>query len=116
MKTLSAGIDVGSSAVKVAVVESEHGSGRDRAGARVLATAIERIRRRDPLQVASLTYADTLKRAGVSAVTEFKALDINTLIHESLSLLEHQLHQNHIRVEPEYDRALPRVYGNGGKL
>jgi two-component system, NtrC family, sensor kinase len=48
--------------------------------------------------------------------SEFKELDINTLIHESLSLLEHQLRKNHISVEPEYDRALPRVYGNGGKL
>jgi signal transduction histidine kinase len=48
--------------------------------------------------------------------SEFKELDINTLIQESLSLLEHQLRHSHIRVEPEYDRALPRVYGNSGKL
>jgi two-component system, NtrC family, sensor kinase len=48
--------------------------------------------------------------------SEFKELDINTLIRESLSLLDHQLRQNHIRVEPEYDRALPHVYGNSGKL
>ena len=48
--------------------------------------------------------------------SEFKALDVNNLIHESLSLLEHQLRQNHIQIESEYDRSLPHVYGNGGKL
>jgi PAS domain S-box-containing protein len=48
--------------------------------------------------------------------SEFKALDVNNLIHESLLLLEHQLRQNHIRIESEYDRSLPHVYGNCGKL
>ena len=48
--------------------------------------------------------------------SEFKALDVNNLIHESLLLLEHQLRQNHIQIESEYDRSLPHVYGNGGKL
>jgi two-component system, NtrC family, sensor kinase len=48
--------------------------------------------------------------------SEFKELDINRLIDESLSLLGHQLQLNHIKVEPRYDWSLPAVYGNLGKL
>ena len=67
MSIKTAGIDVGSSAVKIALVESAEGGGRERRGARVLATTVERIRRRDQAQVVSLAYADALKRAGLSA-------------------------------------------------
>ncbi len=48
--------------------------------------------------------------------SEFKELDINQLIDESLSLLSHQLQNHHIRVDSRYDRSLPAVYGNLGKL
>jgi two-component system NtrC family sensor kinase len=48
--------------------------------------------------------------------SEFGDLDINRLIDESLTLLNHQMRANHIRVEPLYDRSLPPVYGNAGKL
>jgi two-component system, NtrC family, sensor kinase len=48
--------------------------------------------------------------------SEFKELDINQLIDESLSLLSHQLQINHIKVDSRYDRSLPAVYGNLGKL
>jgi len=47
---------------------------------------------------------------------EFKALDINQLIHDSLALLDHQLQRNHIRVESRFNKSLPPVYGNTGKL
>ncbi len=48
--------------------------------------------------------------------SEFASLDVNHLITESLSLLDHQLRQSRIQVESNLDRALPYVYGNGGKL
>ncbi len=48
--------------------------------------------------------------------SEFKALDINQLINDSLALLAHQLQLNQIRVESNFDDSLPPVYGNTGKL
>jgi benzoyl-CoA reductase subunit D len=56
---LVAGIDVGSSAVKVAVLE-DAGDG----SARRLAGRTERIRRRDPKQVADLAFQEALVEAG----------------------------------------------------
>ncbi len=47
---------------------------------------------------------------------EFEDLDVNQLIQESLSLLDHQLRQNRINVEASLDRTLPPIYGNSGKL
>jgi two-component system NtrC family sensor kinase len=48
--------------------------------------------------------------------SEFKDLDVNQLIEDSLALLGHQLQSNHIRVESRFDVSLPPVYGNIGKL
>jgi len=48
--------------------------------------------------------------------SEFKDLDINQLIRESLALLEHQLTRSHIRIRSYLDRSIPSVYGNAGKL
>lgn len=47
---------------------------------------------------------------------DFKDLDINQLIEDSLALLIHQLELNNIRVESRFDPSLPPVYGNIGKL
>jgi len=47
---------------------------------------------------------------------EFEDLDINRLIQESLSLLDHQMQQNHINVQASLENTLPPVYGNSGKL
>src|SRR5439155_12988539 len=48
--------------------------------------------------------------------SEFENVDVNQLIQESLSLLDHQLKQCNIRVESHLDRSLPCVRGNMGKL
>jgi PAS domain S-box-containing protein len=48
--------------------------------------------------------------------SEFKDLDINQLIEDSLALLGHQFELNNIRVESDFDLSLPPVYGNTGKL
>ncbi len=55
-----AGIDVGSSAVKVAIVED-----RGEAGARKLGGRFERIRRRDPQRVAADLFTECVAEAGV---------------------------------------------------
>lgn len=62
---VTAGIDVGSSAVKVAIVASPPGSGRERRGARVLSKVTERNRRRDPRQVVDLAFRRALDEAGL---------------------------------------------------
>jgi benzoyl-CoA reductase subunit D len=64
---ITCGIDVGSSAVKVAVLRSPEGSGRAREGAEQLALHTERIRRRDQRLVIEKAYEDALAKAGVSA-------------------------------------------------
>lgn len=48
--------------------------------------------------------------------SEFKAVDINQLISESLALLDHQLGLNHIKVASDFEGSLPPIYGNTGKL
>lgn len=62
---VTTGVDIGSSAVKVAVVESPKGSGRERTGARVLATVVERNRRRDAQQVLDMAYSRALQEAKI---------------------------------------------------
>jgi benzoyl-CoA reductase subunit D len=57
-RVLSAGIDVGSSAVKAAILE-DRGSG----DLRLLAFDSERIRKRDPIQVTEEIFEKTLERA-----------------------------------------------------
>jgi benzoyl-CoA reductase subunit D len=58
---LTAGIDVGSSAIKVVILEeNEDGA------ARLLASRTERIRRRDPLALVDATFAEALESAELS--------------------------------------------------
>jgi signal transduction histidine kinase len=48
--------------------------------------------------------------------TEFALVDLNRLLHDTLTLLEHQFKTARIAVETELDAALPRIHGNEGKL
>jgi benzoyl-CoA reductase subunit D len=59
---LTAGVDVGSAVVKVAIVETD-----DAGAERLVAGRAERIRRRDAIPVARELYDELLKEAGVSA-------------------------------------------------
>jgi benzoyl-CoA reductase subunit D len=61
---LTVGIDVGSSTVKVVLVESAAGGGRARAGARLVGRALERTRKRDQRQVVEMAWARALEQAG----------------------------------------------------
>ena len=64
----SAGIDVGSSAVKVAIVRSPRGSGRSRSGAEVLSQVIERTRRREEKLVLEQAWQRALSQAKLHSV------------------------------------------------
>jgi len=48
--------------------------------------------------------------------TEFASVDLNRLIRDTLTLLEHQFKTAGIRVETELDPKLPRIHGSEGKL
>ena len=48
--------------------------------------------------------------------TEFASVDLNRLVYDTLTLLEHQFKTAGIRVETELDQHLPRILGNEGKL
>jgi two-component system, NtrC family, sensor kinase len=48
--------------------------------------------------------------------TEFVPVELNKVIRETLTLLEHQLSQAAIEVRLAFDENLPRIKGNPGKL
>jgi two-component system, NtrC family, sensor kinase len=51
-----------------------------------------------------------------TSTTSYGEVDLNRVIHETLSLLEHQLQKAGVDVRPELDPELPPVHGNAGKL
>ena len=48
--------------------------------------------------------------------TEFAAVDLNKIIHDTLALLEHQLRTARIQVVGDLQPDLPHIHGNQGKL
>jgi PAS domain S-box-containing protein len=48
--------------------------------------------------------------------TEFAWVDLNHLLRDTLTLVEHQFKTAGIRVETAFDEGLPRIQGNEGKL
>jgi PAS domain S-box-containing protein len=48
--------------------------------------------------------------------SEFGMIDLNRLLLDTLTLVEHQFKTAQIRVETELDQDLPRIQGNEGKL
>jgi len=48
--------------------------------------------------------------------SDFSVVDINQIIHDSLSLLDHQFDRSRVKVARKLYDALPAVYGNTGKL
>jgi two-component system NtrC family sensor kinase len=51
-----------------------------------------------------------------TSTTEMRATDLNQVIRDTLSLLEHQFKTARIEVELELASALPAIHGNSGKL
>jgi two-component system NtrC family sensor kinase len=48
--------------------------------------------------------------------TAFTEIDVNTVIRDTLNLLEHQLKTANVRLESALDPSLPPILGNPGKL
>jgi two-component system NtrC family sensor kinase len=48
--------------------------------------------------------------------TEFTSVNLNDLLGDTLTLLEHQFKTSQIRVETNFDPHLARIHGNQGKL
>jgi two-component system NtrC family sensor kinase len=48
--------------------------------------------------------------------SEFTNVDLNRVIQDTLTLLDHQFKTARIKVEPELQAELPSIYGNTGKL
>jgi two-component system, NtrC family, sensor kinase len=48
--------------------------------------------------------------------TEFTSLNLNDLLGDTVTLLEHQFKTSQIRVETNFDPQLARIHGNQGKL
>src|SRR5205814_1389575 len=48
--------------------------------------------------------------------TEFSDINVNKIIAETITLLEHQFKTSQIKLETDLDVNLPLVYGNAGKL
>ena len=51
-----------------------------------------------------------------TSTTQFSDTDLNQVIKDTLTLVEHQLKTARITVEMELDSQLPRIHGNPGKL
>jgi len=48
--------------------------------------------------------------------SEFSSIDLNQLLLDTLTLVDHQFKTGQIQVETELDAVLPRIQGNEGKL
>ncbi len=51
-----------------------------------------------------------------TGAAEFRSIDVNAVVTETLALLEHQLRTASIELQVELDPELPPIYGNSGKL
>jgi len=48
--------------------------------------------------------------------SEFNAVDLNTVVHDTLTLLEHQFKTARIEIDLDLEEDLPAIQGNQGKL
>lgn len=48
--------------------------------------------------------------------SEFSEVDLNKIIQETLALLEHQFKVSHVEVLSQFERQIPVIQGNAGKL
>ncbi|MBI3698627.1 MAG: PAS domain S-box protein [Acidobacteria bacterium] len=72
-------------------------------------------------KIASQTFraseiVNSLLNFSRTSATEFSPVDLNRVIRETWSLLEHQFKKAGIRVEAHLDERLPEIEGNSGKL
>ena len=48
--------------------------------------------------------------------TEFREVDLNAIIHDTLTLLDHQFKSSRVQLDSDLQADLPRILGNPGKL
>ncbi len=65
---------------------------------------------------ASNIAGNLLNFSRVGNTTEFVEIDINKTLDNTLQLLEIQFRQSNIKIEKNYEKSLPLVFGNAGKL
>ncbi|MGA3238882.1 MAG: ATP-binding protein [Bryobacteraceae bacterium] len=51
-----------------------------------------------------------------TSTTSFGAVNLNRIIQETLSLVDHQLQKAGIQIKTEFDSGAPTIHGNAGKL
>jgi signal transduction histidine kinase len=51
-----------------------------------------------------------------TSATEFRETDLNAIIRDTLTLLEHQFKTSRVRLETDLENDLPSIHGNAGKL
>ncbi|MDF1544102.1 MAG: ATP-binding protein [bacterium] len=51
-----------------------------------------------------------------SRTTDFEDVDINQVVEDTRTFVEHQLHMNNIELEVNLSESLPVIHGNGGQL
>ncbi len=51
-----------------------------------------------------------------TSTTSFGAVNLNRVIQETLSLLDHQLQKAGVQIKTEFDPGAPTIHGNAGKL
>ncbi len=57
-----------------------------------------------------------LRFSRASHITEFEEIDINKILKDTITFVEHQLHMNQIELKLELDPNLPAIHGNAGQL
>ncbi len=57
-----------------------------------------------------------LRFSRTSRATDFNDININQIIEDTLTFMEHQLHMNQIDLETELDEDLPLIQGNSSQL
>jgi signal transduction histidine kinase len=51
-----------------------------------------------------------------TSAAEFRETDVNAIIRDTLTLLEHQFKTSRVQLATDLDKALPPIHGNAGKL
>jgi signal transduction histidine kinase len=57
-----------------------------------------------------------LRFSRASHTAEFEEIDVNKVIEDTVTFVEHQLHMNQIELRVALDPNLPSIQGNGGQL
>ena len=57
-----------------------------------------------------------LRFSRASHITEFEEVDVNKVVEDTITFVEHQLHMNQIELKVGFDPNLPKIRGHAGQL